>query len=255
MKSPVEVMQFVSVESQANCQENPTLLLIERAKNPIIMQQIIDLHLRAEKAQDGRNYYTAKTREELENEYKKRLRKIEKSTPILFNTKKRTSTKGIVLDDRSFSTWATTTLQRSSIEAHEKGHILRDYHDNFYDAHFLAAFSYREVDYTIEDFEHEKSLENEPRLDQIKFEDYKFGLRESLRSYLLTGEEISERMAQLKNYFGFKGSETFTKGHLQYAKEHYLKDGWLDNNMRQFFQAVTPAREEKFIDLINTSGI
>lgn len=63
--------------------------------------------------------------------------------------------------------------------------------------------------------------------------------------------EIVARMSQLKNYFGFTGEEEFTKTHLDYAREHYANDTGLDNNMTEFFEAITPDSEERFLKLIN----
>lgn len=62
-------------------------------------------------------------------------------------------------------------------------------------------------------------------------------------------------MNQLKNYFGFKGTEVFTNQHLDIAREYYLADTGMDNDMTEFFQAITPETEAKFLELINTSGI
>ena len=78
---------------------------------------------------------------------------------------------------------------------------------------------------------------------------------ESELDYLFSGPEVAERMSQLKNYFGMKGDEQFTKEHLHYAKEHYVSDTQVDNEMRLFFQAITPEREDEFVRLIHTSGI
>ena len=39
------------------------------------------------------------------------------------------------------------------------------------------------------------------------------------------------------------------------AKENYIKDTGLDNLMSDFFEAITPEKEEEFLRLINTSGI
>lgn len=65
-------------------------------------------------------------------------------------------------------------------------------------------------------------------------------------------DEIVARMSQLKNYFGFKGHETFTRAHLDLARRHYLADTDLDNNMREFFDSIDSENEDRFIDLMNT---
>jgi len=71
------------------------------------------------------------------------------------------------------------------------------------------------------------------------------------RLYLSKPEEIAERMSQLKNYFGLRPTEDFNHAHLQYAREHYIMDTGLDNDMSYFFAGITPDREEAFIKLIN----
>jgi len=63
-------------------------------------------------------------------------------------------------------------------------------------------------------------------------------------------DEILARMAQLKNYFGFTGSEEFTKQHLDFAKSHYVEDTKLDNTMNDFFEKIE--KEDKFIENMNT---
>lgn len=67
-----------------------------------------------------------------------------------------------------------------------------------------------------------------------------------------TADEILARMSQLKNYFGFNGNQTFTLDHFRYARKHYVEDTGLDNNMKEFFGAIIPERENDFVDLMNT---
>ena len=67
----------------------------------------------------------------------------------------------------------------------------------------------------------------------------------------LQADELVARMSQLKNYFGFKGNEPFTKEHLAYAREHYIQDTGLDNNMKSFFEAVPSEKEDEFILVMN----
>ncbi|MBP6888549.1 MAG: hypothetical protein KBC21_02480 [Candidatus Pacebacteria bacterium] len=111
----------------------------------------------------------------------------------------------------------------SAIEAHEKGHTFRTLHRSAYlDSLFSEAF------------------------DLPRGEVY-------LNTY--APHELMERMAQLKNYFGMKGEEKFTPQHLEYAREHYLKDVNLDNSMTAFFLAITPEKEFTFLKLMNSIGI
>lgn len=66
--------------------------------------------------------------------------------------------------------------------------------------------------------------------------------------YMLNSSELTARMAQIKNYFGMKGSETFTPDHLDYARTHYVADTGLDNSMDLFFRMVKP---DQFVRLMN----
>lgn len=70
--------------------------------------------------------------------------------------------------------------------------------------------------------------------------------------YLRNPDELMARMAQLKNYYGMQGSETFTKGHLDYARQHYVADTGLDNSMSVFMQAISSRTEPDFLRLMNT---
>lgn len=69
--------------------------------------------------------------------------------------------------------------------------------------------------------------------------------------YRKSPEEILMRMTQLKNYFGFKGNEQMSLNALHYAMAHYVKDVGLDNNMSDFFNAITPENEQRVVDLMN----
>lgn len=109
-----------------------------------------------------------------------------------------------------------TARQKNIIESHERGHFVRR----------MDGGICTEIDLS---------------LDVLEDKDRKY----------LTGVEVLERMSQLKNYFGFKGNEIFTKAHLDYARANYLKDTGLDNTMTAFFSAITPETEAKFLEVIN----
>ncbi len=70
--------------------------------------------------------------------------------------------------------------------------------------------------------------------------------------YLRKPDELMARMAQLKNYFGMKEGEVFTKGHLEFARTHYVEDTGLDNSMSVMFRIVSPKTEPDFLRLMNT---
>lgn len=73
--------------------------------------------------------------------------------------------------------------------------------------------------------------------------------------YIQNPDELMARMAQLKNYFGMKAGEEFTKGHLEYARAHYVEDTGLDNSMSVMFRIVSPKTEPNFLRAINTLPI
>ncbi len=116
-----------------------------------------------------------------------------------------------------------TTQVMSMIEAHEKGHTLRTLHRSEYlDSLFSAAFTFPP---------------GSMYLDTEK------------------PDELIERMAQLKNYFGIKDDEKFTPQHLEHARKHYIEDLGFDNNMSEFFNAITQEKEFAFLKLMNSIGI
>jgi hypothetical protein len=133
---------------------------------------------------------------------------------------------GVVFPDGVMNKKPLTVREKNIIEAHEKGHGLRDFTTE-----------------DQQDFKH--SIDVNVLIDEEKVT----GIR--TRGYLMQAMEIAERMAQLKNYFGMTASDEFTIYHLKYAKTHYLNDVGLDNNMTLFFKAITPNSEKKFIETVN----
>ena len=72
--------------------------------------------------------------------------------------------------------------------------------------------------------------------------------------YYMMPHEIMERMAQLKNYFGFSSPyDVFTLEHLNYARTHYVQDfGYMGEiQMFSFLEAITRERESHFLKMIN----
>ncbi len=122
--------------------------------------------------------------------------------------------------------------QKNIIEAHEKGHGLRDFTSPLEKADFIGLL---DTDAIIA--KHDLVASKVPT--------------EKLVEYLLQPVEIAERMAQLKNYFGFRGNEVLTSEHLEYAREHYVADTGYDNSMIAFFNGVTEAKENDFLRVAN----
>lgn len=77
-----------------------------------------------------------------------------------------------------------------------------------------------------------------------------------LRSpYTHAADEIYARTSQLKNYFGFEGTDRFTKDHLEHARKYYVRDTGLDNNLNVFLRNITLEVENNFLYIINNFGI
>ncbi len=79
---------------------------------------------------------------------------------------------------------------------------------------------------------------------------YKQGLYE----YYFSAHEILERMAQLKNYFGFSNpDDEFTLSHLNFARDNYVRDFFFfgEIQMYPFLSAITKKTENRFVQLMN----
>lgn len=287
-----------SIEAQANSQENESLLLFSRLHNPVIKNQILDLMTRAEQNEaqlpdikpvydeygnpvitsDGKlateeikNTDKPRTIVEIEKQYDWILSKIEAETPISFKKGFPScgSFNGLGREkvNINFSVTASgekvTPRQQSMIEAHEKGHAIRRYHEKGYTYlknYFLQAVDLSKINVTEEDLEATRQIIilNSPpdQIDEIRKQKTNMtNYKKYTLEYLSSPHEIAERMSQLKNYFGFKGTEKFTVEHLRYAKEHYIQDIGFDNEMKNFFEAIPREKEEKFCEILNNSGI
>ena len=129
---------------------------------------------------------------------------------------------GVVFPDAAKNGESLTLRQKNIIEAHEKGHAVRT---------FPGA------------------LGTELRM---AFDPESIRLTHTFKEgYLFKPDEIAERMSQLKNYFGFSGNEEFSAKHLAHAREHYVIDTGLDNDMSAFLTAITPETEAQFLKVIN----
>lgn len=275
------------VEKSANYEGNWSQLLFERMNNSVIKQQLIDLLYKKQLAEE--EYYRTepfsfhntkangdailknhaeekvlgqkiktflpKTKEKLQKELNKKIAKAISSTHITFSDKEPWAKEISLFYKNPYTGEKLTTKQMSMIEAHEKGHNIRNLVDpmnKFYQQYFARGFDPSQIVFTEEDFKVLRSGYNKDlRPKEEIFEKTKI----NLIIYLFSANEIMERMSQLKNYFGMCGDEKFTKTHLAYAKQHYLKDLGFDNWMSHLFQAIKPETEEYFLWLINNSGI
>lgn len=128
-------------------------------------------------------------------------------------------------DAQNYSGSTLGVGQKGIVEAHEKMHGI------------VEPLTLGEADYILSCFKTPKG-----------------GSCEILRGYDEEKQaiELLIRMSQLKNYLGFRGEEEFTREHLDFVREHYIKDTGLDNNMSDFFDAIDRENEGRFIELMNT---
>ena len=276
-----------SVEAEANYEGNDSILLLDRLADTVIRRQLIDTlyrhklaehekimnlvltpyelpghpELKCFKDQDDVVYTStdqnydpkdrqAPSREDVEKQLNERLEEVKSMTPIDFTDRQSNQECMRPNWKLPWSEQKPTNKQLSIIEAHEKGHVIRDYDD--LREYFSVGFDPTKIVFL------EKDLELEARLAKEQDENSDLSpeaLRAGIVRYLFSGNEIAERMSQLKNYFGFNGSERFTKEHLDYARQHYIPDTGMDNRIGLFFQAISTDTEPAFLELINESGI
>ena len=245
------------IEQQANCKENSSIVMFSRMQNPIIKKQIIDLFCESQdeyhKVHSG---FIPMSRKAVEDAFDEKLKQSQSVTPISYED---SAPYEIDQEEVLPLGWTIgknkekpTIKQWEVAEAHEKGHSLRPlWGTKNIRKQFNNAFDKKAVIAPSVKNENDSDYSSEDAL----IRDLDLQAYDKFLEYLFDPDEIIERMSQLKNYFGMKGSELFTKEHLSYARNHYIKDTESDNNMTEFFQAITPEKEDAFIELINSAGI
>lgn len=261
-------------------EENAALLLIERLRNPQIKAQLITLYEEAYAArardaepivrpkrdpatgEDLRDtegayimetvLYTPPSREEIERMIDERIEEISTSTSIGY-LEENVVPNNEVINLNWKIPWtgkSPTNEQWSTIEGHEKGHNVRQYGQvdisEYFKSLFLNAFDVGSMEFNDEWYEILKKSNPEATREDVE---------KGFYATLTDPMELTERMSQLKNYFGMKGNEQFTREHLEYARAHYVSDTGYDNLMTPFFQGITPEKERYFLELMNTAGI
>ena len=95
------------------------------------------------------------------------------------------------------------------------------------ESHASAVLSH-EVDHALH-------IPDEPVPDNAFFPRIKIG-----GNYFLRGNntEVAARGSQLHDYFGHTGTEPITADELRYAKEHYVKDTGINNNMSNMLWSI-----------------
>jgi hypothetical protein len=271
--------KLATIEGSANFEGNDSIVLFKRLHNEKIKNQVIDLTFKSEQSRNGeiiesletdadgklvfdddgepivkeKVSYTPKTREELEKEYDETLSEIESNTEIGFAKKQNDlhySDKMFIGAIVPWSGKPFTDKQMSIAEAHEKGHRIREYHSSFFDDYFRDSFDFSNVPFGKTEIDMFRKIGDEEDEEKTDAE-----IKEMFFDYLSGPNELTERMSQIKNYFGMSSDEVFTKAHLDYARAHYIQDTDMDNGMTQFFQGITEKTEEKFLNLINSVGV
>lgn len=263
----------------ANFEGNATEVLFRRLHNINIRNQIIDILIQNEQSKIGtfieslevdekgdlvfndsgepivkeKVHFVPKTRQELEESYDETLAKIEAFTEIAMSKDGNNQPTSEEIYIGSIAPWSGrpyTTKQMSIIEAHEKGHRIREYFGDFFDSYITTGFDFSNISYGEDEASVFRKVlgpeDKDKPLEEVK---------QMFIDYISMPIELVERMSQLKNYYGMSGNEVFTKEHLDYARAHYISDTDMDNGMTRFFQAITPHTEGNFLKLINSVGV
>ncbi len=263
-----------NVEKTANFEGNETMLFYERLQNPEIIQKLVDTIYECQKTVNKPTHVfdendklvefladdwvpKVQTKEQIEKELIERIEKVFSATNIDTDINANSGIEG----EGYFGTVAINSLhpdtgekwtqkQLSITEAHEKGHSIRlfSYAGSVFNKNIQSGLDFSDIQIDIPNNLRKSFLNGNPEISDEK-------IKKSLVEYHNYPWEIIERMAQLKNYFGMKGNEVFTKEHLDYAKAHYLSDTGMGIQMSIFLDAITPQTEQKFLELINTLGV
>jgi hypothetical protein len=282
-KRPINIKNSENIdqiEKTANYEGNHSELLFSRMEDSKIKNQIIDLiHFEEiERINSGestrpkinengefiRNNHEEiifeeinepESKEHIEKQFEKNLKSAQHKTYFDYENE---SPNSETMHLGFIMTWNNKKISEKElniIEAHEKGHLIRRYVGSYFDNYFQQCLNIDKIEYPNY-FNKEKIIENikqSPEYDDIELNDET--LKEIFLDRLFNALEIAERMGQLKNYFGMSGEEYFTKEHLDYAKAHYIEDTGVDNLMGIMFNAITPEKEDKFLEIINSAGI
>jgi hypothetical protein len=274
-----ETIQRSSIELSANYEGNDALCFYDRLHDPVIKQQMVDLFYRYYESQDPLpteyfdennvlqiKYEKTKlpSREQIGQELSEKIEKVFSVTGIDLDPKGSSYDGDMLINDEniragmiaSFSQNPTsgerwTVKQLSIVEAHEKGHGIRNFVKPgwSFEHYLLSGFDFSEV--AVDDDLRKLWHESDPSGKAVSDKE----ILEGITAYFSKPMELIERMAQLKNYFGMNGNQIFTKKHLDYAKIHYMNDTGMGIQMKPFLDAITPNTEEVFLELINSLGI
>lgn len=269
-----------NIKEQANYQGNHSLLFFERLENPEFKKKLVDTIYEYEKSKqlnkkefdfkDGEVYFLNRkekykrhkenkgkiNKEEIKKELDERIQIAFSDTVIEPNTsvsRAGYASESVVayLDPEcKYSEKEMTVLQKSIVEAHEKGHVIRDFYNpnTLFVKNLMLGFDFSKIRINkyFSSLIEEQLLMYEPGSSHTNKDRI-----ERQIDYFKKPNEIIERMAQLRNYFGMKYGDIFTKEHLDYVRENYSKDTGFYLQIQPFLQTITPETEKKFLELIN----
>ena len=249
-----EELLLEKVQNTANFPGNWTSLLQSRMLDPITKDRFIEqktaamVHMQPGEPgpeEVGNKYgkrYAAHYQSQIDN-YDEQVAAIFNSTNIeIDSSHKHNLGHGnihepgtVYLNAESRKSGPLTIRQKNIIEAHEKGHGLRDYQSPIEKAEIQSVIDEEALAALIAE---RNSIQTT-------------GDERFRQSYVTSPEEIIERMAQFKNYFGMSATDRFTKEHLAHIREHYISDTGLDNGVTDLFRCVTTQTETAFLSVIN----
>ena len=264
------------IKEKANYQGNYSELFLERLNNLDFKDKLVNMLYDSKVSFDSiyksydftedkprplsrkENYFEHKkginliNKDSILKELNERIDNVFSKTSIEFNSRdsvaKRGSSEivvGFLNPECFYSEKQMSSLQKNIVEAHEQGHIIRDLSlTHKFSKKILSGFDFSNMKLPIyminglRDFYLKDNLSDGEIINIQK-------------EYFENPNEIIERMAQLRNYFGMKYNEVFTKEHLDYVRENYSKDTGFYLQIQPFLQAITPQTEKKFLELIN----
>jgi len=279
-------------EIKPDFESDPTLVLFERMNNPVIQEQMVELLLKSEAFkvteminvseemidENGKMMfddldmpmrkkvtrlrfpdYVPKTQRELMLQVQSRAQEVtslegERNVVHLYPEKSPDMDDQDAYHDKYDEVFMSlksglSSEQKAVFLAHEKGHQLRRYRGlTHLDQQFREVIDWENLPVTPEELKVLQSRE-------ASMVDWDLEEAQKKMKDYFDACEIVERMSQLKNYFGFRGNQSVTKKHLDYAKQHYVEDIGFDNDMALFLRAITPGKEEQFLETINTLGV
>jgi hypothetical protein len=248
----------MEVYRSAGYNGNIGMVMIGRFNNPKIRSQLVQFIYLDRKCEIYSK--NTPTEDEVSQNIDELIEAISNSTPITFTGVVPSGSMAGGVRENMDILWKPAgnqvygTLQKSYIEAHEKGHTVRKIRSVTALEYVNQGFDFSAIPFSDERISQLISWtegipeEKKEHLNRDK-------VIETVLEYMRHPAELIERMSQLKNYYGMFGDEVFTRQHLKYARAHYIEDTKIDNYMTEFFHAITPETEDRFLELINSCGV